>query len=169
MYSAAKQPRRGTSGCLTARSGASIRRVRGRRFGQRQKSGSMRAAPSEVLLVKPTHPDVQRRKWQRGQCAGSVSKKRGAAGRSAASPRPDGSCGAREHDCAAWPSRVASSSCYRASCAAWQRAHTWDTLHRGGGGGGRGGGVGSGREGTEEGVGVCREAGGGLGTLPLRG
>ena len=31
MYPAAKQPRRGTSGCLAARSGASIRRIRGRR------------------------------------------------------------------------------------------------------------------------------------------
>ena len=31
MYPAAKQPRRSTSGCLAARSGASIRRIRGRR------------------------------------------------------------------------------------------------------------------------------------------
>ena len=37
MYPAAKQPRRGTSGCLAARSGASIRRIRGRRRWRAQK------------------------------------------------------------------------------------------------------------------------------------
>ena len=40
MYPAAKQPRRGTSGCLTARSGASIRRVRGRRVSLRRARGA---------------------------------------------------------------------------------------------------------------------------------
>ena len=34
MYPTAKQPRRSTTGCLAARSGASIRRVRGRRAKQ---------------------------------------------------------------------------------------------------------------------------------------
>ena len=43
MYPTAKQPRRGTPGCLAARSGASIRRVRGRR--PRRPRWTDRAAP----------------------------------------------------------------------------------------------------------------------------
>ena len=35
--------------------------------------------------------------------------------------------------CMAIPCRFKLLPAYRASCAAWQRAHTWDTLHRGGG------------------------------------
>ena len=58
MYPAAKQPRRGTSGCLTARSGASIRRVRGRMIlcdcVHCPQSCLLRAPPLDPVLPEAT-------------------------------------------------------------------------------------------------------------------